>query len=179
MRICPPERDSIQKSSDWPQHRCHDLDTSQAVTGIHSGLSLLQEELEVLDRVRYGPDTATSPCLQKIVDSEEDGGCGRQFNSSFDPEPTNTTEFDIEFGFSASPAAKGVIFQCALLLSILSFWHMKTVAGETAHGFIQYMHACMARPCVHATLRCWHVIGCALLYTCHSVSHTDSLRNGS
>ena len=80
-------------------------------------LWLLQQALQVEDRVRYTSDFSTAPCLMKIAFPEEEGGCNRPFT-----EPTtfealrSPTDYDIlftfYFGSPISTADKQVAFRC-------------------------------------------------------------------
>jgi hypothetical protein len=85
----------------------------------HKREMCLQEELGLLDRVRYASPTSTSPCMQKIAASTEDGGCGRPFVDDYYPDETvpktNETEYDVEFTYNppTSENTKEVYFQYA------------------------------------------------------------------
>lgn len=78
--------------------------------------SALQEELEVLDRVRFVGPYSTSPCMQKIAAPAADGGCGRPFVGEYaldpDAKQTEPTEFDAHFGFGSDVATKKIYMQC-------------------------------------------------------------------
>jgi hypothetical protein len=79
---------------------------------------VVQEELKVLDRVRFGGAFSTSPCMQKLAMPKQQGGCGREFVPDYDyveeTEPTtNSTEFDAEFGFGSDVEDKQILMQYA------------------------------------------------------------------
>ena len=76
----------------------------------------LQEELGLLDRARFGSTTGTSPCVQLLATSEDEGGCGRPFIGDYDDsgeEKTESTEFDANFGFQSDPETKKIWMQYA------------------------------------------------------------------
>lgn len=87
----------------------------------------MQEELDLLDRVRFLGPFATSPCMQKLAASVNDTGCGRPFigEYSMEPEKTKVSEFDAEFGLPVTWTLRSstcsTFFLCALCVGIWSF----------------------------------------------------------
>ena len=90
-----------------------------------------------MDRVRFGSTYGTSPCVQLLAASEDEEGCGRPFvpppfgdyEVEDAPEPTATTEFDAEFGFTSDVEAKKIWMQC--VSTVLKVSRCSTIGKST------------------------------------------------